>query len=350
MRLLQAMAGGPQGGAEAFFERLAAAFARRGLAQRLLIRRDAARAHRLRAVGLDVVELPFRRLFDFITRRRFTREIEAFRPDVVLTWMSRASAACPRATLTRPFVHAARLGGYYDLKYYRNARHLIGNTEGIVRYLVRSGWPEAHAHYLPNFAEAARMAAMPRSALTTPEHAPLLLALGRLHRNKAFDVLIRALGELPRAWLWLAGEGPERSALERLAATEGVAERARFLGWREDAPALFAASDVVVCPSRHEPLGNVVIEAWAHGKPVVAAASEGPSELIRDGIDGLLVPLEDAVALAQAIRRVLGEPALAARLVAEGECAYRARFTEAAVVARYLEFFESIAPCAASPG
>jgi len=61
MRLLQAMAGGPQGGAEAFFERLAVSLTRRGLAQRLLIRRDAARAHRLRAAGLDVVELPFKR-------------------------------------------------------------------------------------------------------------------------------------------------------------------------------------------------------------------------------------------------------------------------------------------------
>lgn len=348
MRLLQAMAGGRHGGAEAFFERLAMAFGRRGLAQRLLIRRDAARAERLRQAGLDAVELSFGGRLDLATRGRFAREIEAFAPDVVLTWMSRATHFCPCQRAPRPFVHAARLGGYYQLKYYRRCDHLIGNTQDIVDYLVREGWPKERAHYLPNFVSAERLPPVPRASFGTPEGAPLLLGLGRLHANKAFDRLIEALAQVPGAWLWIAGEGPERGALTRRAAAAGVAERVRFVGWREDVPALFAACDLFVSASRREPLGNVVIEAWAQGKPVVATASQGPKALIVPGQNGLLVPVDDTPALARAIARLIADRELAARLAAGGREAYEAAYTEDAVVSRYLEFFRKVAPsCAA---
>ena len=108
-------------------------------------------------------------------------------------------------------------------------------------------------------------------------------------------------------------------------------------------PALLAACDLLVCPSRHEPLGNVVLEAWAQGRPVVAAAAQGPSALIDEGGTGLLVPRDDAGALAEALARVLADRALAARLAAGGRAAYEAAFTERAVVAGYLQLFEAVA-------
>jgi glycosyltransferase involved in cell wall biosynthesis len=117
----------------------------------------------------------------------------------------------------------------------------------------------------------------------------------------------------------------------------------RFLGWRRDVAALLAASDMLACPSRHEPLGNVVIEAWAHRRPVVAAASQGPRQLLRDGRSGLLVPVEDADALARAMSALAADPDRAAALAAAGRDAYEAGFTEAAVVQRYLEFLAAIA-------
>ena len=97
----------------------------------------------------------------------------------------------------------------------------------------------------------------------------------------------------------IAGEGPERAALLELARREGVADRLHLPGWRTDTAALLAAADLLVCPSRHEPLGNVVIEAWSARRPVVAAAADGPRELIISGRDGLLVPPEDPSALAR---------------------------------------------------
>lgn len=337
-RLLQAMAGADRGGAEAFFERLAPALHRAGLEQHVLIRDNPRRAQVLRDAGVAVTELPFGGLLDFQTHLGFRKAVRTFQPNVVLTWMNRASRFCPGG----PFVRVGRLGGYYDLKYYRGADHLIGNTQDIVDWIVNQGWPEERVHYVPNFVAEKKAPPVSRKTFSTPETAPLILALGRLHTNKGFDVLIEALAQVPEAYVWLAGEGPLRAELETQAARRGVISRMRFLGWREDVASLFAAADLFVCPSRHEPLGNVVIEAWAQGVPVVAAASEGPSQLIEDGIDGMLVPLENAAAMATAINRLIEDRLLAAHVGAAGRQAYEEQFTEAAVVARYIEFFEKV--------
>jgi glycosyltransferase involved in cell wall biosynthesis len=331
MRLLQAMAGARHGGAEAFFERFVLAMHRAGTEQLAVVRHEEHEA-RLASGGVPTRTLRFGGPFDLLTPWRFRRILREWRPDVVLTWMSRATSACPRGD----FVHVARLGGYYDLRRYRACDHLVGNTRDIVAWMVREGWPAERAHYLPNF-----VAVPPAARLPRPQGVTLALALGRLHRNKAFDVLIDAIAALPGVHLWIAGEGPERAALEARAAPLG--ERARFLGWRADTNALLATADLLVCPSRHEPLGNVIIEAWAAGRPVVAAASVGPAALIADGENGLLVPVDDAAALAAALRRVAEDGTLAARLVAGGRRAYEAEFTEKAVTARWRDFLESVA-------
>lgn len=338
MRLFQAMAGAEYGGAEAFFTRLALAFQRAGVEQAVAIRRNAKRAAQLRAGGIEPLEVRFGGPLDLLTPWSLKRHINSFAPDLVLTWMNRASRACPLGN----FVHVGRLGGYYDLKYYRGCKHLIGNTRDIVNYVVGQGWPTERVHYLPNFVDGTRMEPLRRRDFFTPEDAPLVLGMGRLHEHKAFDILIRAMVRVPDAYLWLAGEGPLRKELEALCEDMGVKPRVRFLGWREDTAALLATCSVFVCPSRHEPLGNVVLEAWAQGTPVIAADSIGPRELIEDGIDGLLVGVDRPKDLGDALRQVLRDGGLRLRLAQEGYTAYRRGFTEEIVVGRYQQFFSQV--------
>jgi glycosyltransferase involved in cell wall biosynthesis len=338
-RLLQAMAGGRFGGAEAFFTRLALALARTGLEQMAVIRDHADRAAQLREGGIAVAELPFRGRLDFHTGLGLRKLARDWQPQVVLTWMNRATIAMPRGK----YVRIARLGGYYDLKYYRRCHHLIGNTRDIVAYLVARGWPAERAHYLPNFVEARRVPPVTRASLATPDGAVLVLALGRLHRVKGFDVLLHALARVPGVHLWLAGDGPERAALARLTQDLGLTDRVRLLGWREDVPALMAAADLLVCPSRHEPLGNVVLEAWAQRLPVIASAAEGPRALITPGRTGLLVGLEDGDAVAAAITRLAGDRARRGELAEAGYAAFAADFTEAGVTAAYRDLIERVA-------
>lgn len=344
MRILQALAGAQYGGAERFFERLVPALGDSGVTQRVLIRKDERRQKLLGEAGItDLHEFPFGNRFDLVTRLGFRREVKNFAPDIVFTWMSRATAMAPKSPLgDHAFKRVARLGGYYDLKYYRGCDYLVGDTQSIVDYLVREGWPAERAVYLPNFVDATPGKPISRHEFYVPEAAPLLLALGRLHANKGFDVLLKALAQLPEAYLLLAGVGPEREALEAAAVHEGVKPRVRFLGWREDIADLMATADLFVHPARHEPLGNVILEAWAHEKPVVTTASDGPRLLIENGVSGLLTPLEDPAALAGAIRQVLSDPKAARRMVAAGHTRYQQDFTKAAVVGQYRTFFERI--------
>lgn len=337
-KLMQIMAGAKHGGAEAFFTRLAPALARAGVEQEIVIRRNPDRAAALRAAGLSPLEFRLGGSFDFASAHQLKRAARRFEPDIVLTWMNRATAFAP----TGPHVSAARLGGYYKVENYRQCDHLIGNTQDICNYLMNAGWPKTRIHHIANFVDSTPSPPVDRAMFDTPEDAPLLLAMGRLHVNKGFDTLVEAMRDVPAAYLWIAGEGPLRERLERRAAQCGVTERIRFLGWRDDGPALLAAADAFVCSSRHEPLGNVVIEAWAHDCPVIAVESEGPGALIEHGRTGLLTPIDDSGALARAISRTISEPDLRRDLSGAGKNAFRADFTEDAVVARYLEFFDAV--------
>ncbi len=342
MRLAHILGSAALGGAEAFYERLIPALARAGDEVLPLIRADAGRGGRLREADVRPVELPFGNYFDFTTRPRLARTLSHFRPQVVVAWQNRAAdyaGAVKRRGAPWPLV--GRLGGYYDLRYYRHCDHIVGNTRDLRRWFVEDqGWPAERAHHVPNFAHDLAGAA---PAALPGRPGSRLVALGRLHPNKGFDTLLRALALLPGATLALAGEGPEREPLERLARELGVADRLTLLGWRTDTAALLAAADIFICPSRHEPLGNVVLEAWSAARPVVAAASQGPSELIEDGLTGLLVPKDAPEPMAAAIAGLLADPARAAGLAAAGRAEFLRAHAEAPVLARWREFLRKVA-------
>jgi glycosyltransferase involved in cell wall biosynthesis len=341
LRLAHVMAGAPHGGAEAFFERLVAAQAAAGDTVLAVIKRNAERRARLEPHAAAVAELRFGAFADWTTRWRLRRLLRAFRPEVVMSWMSRASEHTPRGA----YVLVGRLGGFYNLAHFRHCDHLVANTLSLLAWLRAQGWPEGRSHYLPNFVTD-HGGALP--AAEGQGEGPLILALGRLHEEKGFDVLLHAFahllqeGEGGGARLLIAGDGPERGALERLARELGLGGRVIFAGWREDVGALLAAAAVLVCPSRVEPLGNVILEAWSAGRAVVASRVSGPAELIRDGEDGLLVPPEQPRALARALAALLAAPERAARLGERGRARFAAEFSERAVIGRWRQFFDQI--------
>lgn len=332
------MASGLHGGAEVFYEDMVQAMARAGADQACVIRPYPMRAARLSAAGARVTTMVFGGPLDLVTPWKLRRLARAESPDVILGWMNRASTNLPRG----PWVNVGRLGGYYNLKYYRKCAHLICNTPDIAAYVVREGRPAREVHYIPNFCPVAADPPIDRAAFATPADAKVLLILARLHEVKGIDVAIRALVHVPHAYLWIAGDGPLDASLKSLTSTLGLEARVRFLGWRDDRSALLRAADVCLVPSRFEPFGNVVVNAWAHDIPVVAAASQGPDFLITDGVDGLKVPKDDASALASAVNSLLAGPGLGARLVEGGRARVSAEFSETAVVKRYLELLENV--------
>ncbi|MBK1833677.1 glycosyltransferase [Roseibacillus ishigakijimensis] len=345
MRLLQIMLARGNGGAEAFFERLALAFARQGVSQRLVIAENPARAERLRAGGGEVVTVPANGWRKFLVHRAVQAQADRFQPTHALAWMNRAAGAMP----TGNFVKMARLGGCYKLKYYQRCEHLVANTPGIVEYLVGAGWPEEAVSLISNFGERAGAEARSlREELGLAAEVPVLLSPGRFHEVKAQEVAIRALAQIPEAVLLLAGEGERRAFYEEVAAEAGVSERVRFLGWRDDMANLYATADLCVFPSRYEPLGNVVLEAWVSGTPIVAAKSDGPSWLIEEGVNGRLFEIDDSAQLAEQVNELLADPTQREALAKAGREKWLAAFSEEKIVAQYLALFEKLAAQSAS--
>ena len=332
------LAGAATGGAETFFVTLVTAFAAAGVEQRAVIRRHHERAAQLRAAGVPVRDAAFAKWLDLKTNQTLRREVSTFDPDVVLAFMNRAADRMPEGR----HLKLARLGGFYDIKYYRRCDHLICITHGIRRHVIAQGWPAERAHYIGNFAEVDDSPAADRAAFDTPADAPLVFTPCRLHAAKAIDVLLRAIARLDGVYLWVAGDGPDRAALAALAEELGVASRVRFLGWRTGTGAFFRAADVVAFPSRHEPFGTVSLEAWAYGKPLVTTDVDGPAELVRPERDAVMVRRDDVEALANGLRRVIEDRDLAARLVAAGAERHRAEFTRDICVRNYLTLFERL--------
>jgi glycosyltransferase involved in cell wall biosynthesis len=200
-------------------------------------------------------------------------------------------------------------------------------------------------HNAVDLAEIEELAAKsPPPELTLAD--PYLIAVGRLERQKGIDVLLRAFAySAHRAShrVLLVGRGSHEQQLRELAAELGIASRVTFAGWHDNPWSLMRRASLFVLPSRWEGFGNVVIEALASGCPVVVSDCRyGPKEIVRDGVDGLVVPVDDVTATVQAIDRVLGDAALAARLTAAGK--ERARdFDVPVIMERYEALFEELA-------
>jgi glycosyltransferase involved in cell wall biosynthesis len=178
----------------------------------------------------------------------------------------------------------------------RAAERVAGLRPGSVR-VIHNGVPD----------EVLRPAERPPEKLVVG-------SLGRLDRQKGYDVLVEALGSLPDAGVLLVGDGVERDALRRQATAAGVAERLHITGWQERPRDFLTAIDVFVLPSRHEGLPLAVVEAMLAALPVIASDVGSVREAVVDGETGFLVPPEDPPALAQAILRLAEDGDLRRRL------------------------------------
>lgn len=162
------------------------------------------------------------------------------------------------------------------------------------------------------------------SALPDRLVAPVILSAGRLTRQKGYPYLLDALGQLRDEGFqfeqWILGSGSLEAELRDHVARLNLAERVRFLGFNKDPFQFMARASIFVLPSLYEGFGNVIVEAMACGVPVVASdCPHGPSEIIQHDTNGLLVPPADAASLAGALRRMLLDAGLRARLAKAGE-------------------------------
>jgi len=339
MRILHVIAGAAVGGAETFSQDAIVSLHERGVSQVVLTRPWEGALRRYDAAGVAAHGMGFSNVDRVLRRgRRIAAVAREMKADLVHAWMSRANSFIPPGM---PCPVLGWFGDYYDLKYFRRTDSFVGVTPDIAAYLRREGLPPERVFMVNTFGTMPEAPKVDRASLDTPQDAVVFLVLSRMHHVKGIDTMLRALAAVPGAVLWLAGEGPARGEYEALARALGLADRVRFLGWRTDRRALLEACDVCVLPSRYEPFGTVIVEAWAMRRPLVATVADGARQYVTDGVNGLLCPVDDPAALAAQLNRAAGDAALRARLAEAGMKAYLADFTREIVTERLIGCYEA---------
>ena len=317
---------------------------------------------RLADEGVGILELPMVRevspRLDAQHARRLVRHLRDLRPDVVHGHSSKGGAlgrwASLRAGVGRrvysPHTLAFTFQNYFSApkrRLFRAVEAYLGRrTDRMIAVSEEEGRAVRSAgicdpgivRVVPNGIDIAPygdVSPVPRADLGVPESAPLAAVVGLVYRAKGQDLALEALGQpgCEDLHLILAGEGEEREAYQAHARRLGVADRAHFLGWRDDVPALLATADFLLLPSRWEGLPYIVLEALASGLPVVASRVDGVGGAVAEGESGFTVPVGDARALGAACARMLAAGPDARREMGRaGRARVEQRFTLEAMV------------------
>ncbi|HSW45200.1 MAG TPA: glycosyltransferase family 4 protein [Phycisphaerae bacterium] len=283
------------------------------------------------------------------TRRRARRQlrevIASFEPDVVharttAVWFDAAWVTYrdPRTRLVLSFHGRTHLGQPGRLRRWIH-RWACGRADAVLSVshdagrMLHAEWgiPRRKIHVIHNGVDTERFTPVgpaDKTGLHLPPRSPsdhVVICVANLHEIKAIDVLLdhwrRVVMADPHAVLWLVGEGPLHESLVRQAGRLRIAERVRFLGRRDDVPALLRAADLFVLPSRYEAGSNATLEAMASGLPVVAFDVGGMRELIQPNHTGWLIPENEPHRLADTVLAALIDRATRQRT---GQAARRA--------------------------
>jgi len=352
MKSLHILGSKEMGGAERWLLRFVAAMQRAGENVEVIVRKGSELDTRYlqevpkRTAGMRTVWDPF-------SRMELSRLIAASEAPIVQTYMGRATRLT-HLKRGRGQVHLSRLGGYYKLDPFRHAHAWIGNTKGLCDWMIAGGLPADRVFHITNFADPAKpadpehLAALRRELALQPEDW-LMVTAGRLIDVKGQTTLIEAMRLLPteldgkRLRLAILGDGPLREALEKQAKDAGLGSRVHFAGWQHDPAPWFHLSDMVVFPSRDaETLGNVILEAWAYGKPLACTAFRGAREIAHHGEDALVSACDAAAPLADNMRLIIEDAALQRQLVRAGMARITGDFSEAAVIDQYRALYAQL--------
>lgn len=257
------------------------------------------------------------------------------------------AGGCKRCIVSPHSAHRARNFGYELVERVasRFCGAIIVASRTLRDMLIRSGIPERKIHLIPCGVPAPKSSPsrmLARKQLEIAHDAFVIGCVARLHRQKGIDLLIDAVARIPdpprTISLVIAGDGPERPALE--APGNKLSRRVEFMGFLEDPAAVYAASDIFALASRKEGTPLVLMEAAHFAVPTVATDVGGIRDVITEGETGLLVPPENAPALAAAVQRLMNDERLRLRLGSNARLRADAEFGEAPMIRAYGEVLD----------
>jgi glycosyltransferase involved in cell wall biosynthesis len=316
------------------------------------------------ADGLPVLHFRPRRDYDLKAALALARLIDERKPDVMQAHHPKAHAMCliakflarhkPVFIFTRRVSHPIGTGFFARLKYNSSLIDgAIAVADSVKRQLIGCGLTPDRVRTIYSGTDPARFFPRPPeqaivSELALPPGLPVVMLVGNFSEHKGQHVLIAAAAELRGRGLdfalVFAGRGTDSQELRALCAVSGLpADRCRFLGLRDDVERLLSAASVSVNAAvKGEALSGSIRESLAMGVPAVASDISGNSEIVKEGVTGLLFPPGDAPALAGKLGTLLTDPDLRGRLSRNSAETVRGGFTTAIMAGRTLEYYRAL--------
>lgn len=338
-----------------------------GVPSTLVAQPDSPMFERARASGHEVVGMRMRGEVDLPAMLRLKRLIVEGDYSIVHAHTSHAHTLGQVATrlvsaARRPLMVVARrvdfsifrrsFFGLNGIKYLHGVDCYVTVSEAIRRVLIADGVPAERIHCVHSGIDLARIDDAPdlrealREEFEVPAGHTLLANVAHMADHKGQRYLLEAMPKVlavrPETVCAIVGDGELKGDLMALADSLGIAEQMRFPGFRTDVPSILKALDLFVMPSHMEGLGTSVLDAMAAGAPVVGTEAGGMPESIIDGVTGLVCPIRDADALAKAILRMLGDPALAKSCAAAARAKVEAEFSTRSMVEGTLRVYRRL--------
>jgi len=312
---------------------------------------------RAASAGIEVFPCPMRKSYDLAAIRTILRVLREQAVDIVNTHSGRDSllaGVAARLSSRRPAVVRTR---HLALRItsrisYTYLPHRVVTVSGYVKeYLIREGVPGERIVVVPTGIETGRFGngAAPgnlREELGLPQDALLVGSISVLRIKKGHRFLLEAapsvLAAFPRTVFVIVGTGPQEKNLRNAIDSMRLSGSVRMLGHREDVPNVLLSLDLFVLPTMEEALGTAFVEAMAAGRAVVGCRVGGVPEVVEEGRTGLLVPPENPVALAEAIRSLLADGELRRRMGEAGRQAVLTRYSEEEMCRQMWELYRSL--------
>ena len=318
-----------------------------------------------RALELEVDVIPERGRFDRSVIAALREIVTQRSPDVIVTHQVKSHFLMNVSRLWKTYPWVAFNHGYTStdrktLIYNRldrwslpKADRVVTVCEAFANEMENMGVPRERIHVQhnsirPEPAASAHELQLLRSKLGLDEGERMVLAVGRLSKEKAHIDLLRAFEKLIdthpdiKAQLVIVGDGPERGPLNAAAASLGIEDRVVFAGQSSNVGVYYAAADVLVNPSHSEGSPYVLLEAMTAGLPIVATEVGGVPEMVQNNETALLVPAGDPKAMADAIARVLSDEQLASQLTANAREIVSSRFSPETYVRSLAEVYRAV--------